>query len=574
MNDKKNIDRLFQEKFKDFEVAPNDAVWDRINESLPKKKKKRRVVALWWQLGGVAAAIAIMLTVGSSVFNSDGINSEDLPIVNTDENNKANSEIDNANDSATKEQNKLNSIEDDNSTVVDSNTETQLESILQDSKDEAPYKSNQLTSSNNSVKTSNTVATNRNKEETNTDQKRNKTSINSNKEKHSKVANQNTSNETLESKNRTQLKSETERKSAIKQSISESKTTVVEKKTSKETKENSNSTLASKNNAQLKSETERKSAIKKAISANETAVAENKTSKEIKEKETSNSTSTDGTKSEGSETENVLIEDSIKESIEKAIAENNETIDEEEKEDDQSRWSIAPNVAPVYFNSFGQGSSLDKQFNENDKSSDVNMSYGIAGSYNITKKLKIRAGINRVNLNQTTSDVYAFTGAETAARGVDAEFNNISFNDNEQHISLMSSTMMNRSSTPELFNTKIAGKIDQQFGFIEVPVELEYRLLDKKFGINVIGGFSTFILNNNEIYADVNGSTTLIGEANNINDTSFSANFGLGMDYNLSKQWNLNLEPTFKYQINTFNNTTGDFKPFFIGVYTGLSYKF
>ncbi|WP_340154549.1 hypothetical protein [uncultured Winogradskyella sp.] len=46
------------------------------------------------------------------------------------------------------------------------------------------------------------------------------------------------------------------------------------------------------------------------------------------------------------------------------------------------------------------------------------------------------------------------------------------------------------------------------------------------------------------------------------------------MDYSLSKQWNLNLEPTFKYQINTFNNTTGDFKPFFIGVYTGLSYKF
>ena len=107
-----------------------------------------------------------------------------------------------------------------------------------------------------------------------------------------------------------------------------------------------------------------------------------------------------------------------------------------------------------------------------------------------------------------------------------------------------------------------------------MPLELEYRLLDKKFGINVIGGFSTFILSENEIYADVNGISTLIGEANNINNTSFSANFGLGMDYSLSKQWNINLEPTFKYQINTFNNTTGDFKPFFIGVYTGLSFKF
>ena len=56
MNEKKNIDRLFQEKFKDFEVAPNDAVWNRISESLPNKKKKRRVIPIWWQVGGVAAA--------------------------------------------------------------------------------------------------------------------------------------------------------------------------------------------------------------------------------------------------------------------------------------------------------------------------------------------------------------------------------------------------------------------------------------------------------------------------------------------------------------------------------------
>ena len=66
----------------------------------------------------------------------------------------------------------------------------------------------------------------------------------------------------------------------------------------------------------------------------------------------------------------------------------------------------------------------------------------------------------------------------------------------------------------------------------------------------------------------------LIGEANNINSTSYSANFGLGLDYSLSKQWNINLEPQFKYQLNTFNNTSGNFRPFFIGVYTGLSFKF
>ena len=73
--------------------------------------------------------------------------------------------------------------------------------------------------------------------------------------------------------------------------------------------------------------------------------------------------------------------------------------------------------------------------------------------------------------------------------------------------------------------------------------------------------------------ADINGKAPY-WLANNLNNTSFSANFGVGVDYNISEKININLEPTFKYQINTFNNTSGDFQPFFIGVYTGLSFKF
>ena len=533
MKDNKNIDRLFQEKFKDFEIAPNDAVWDRISESLPKKKKKRRVIALWWQIGGVAAVLALMLTVGINVFNSDGNNSQELPVVNTDD---KNDRLKDENDktSTIKNQNDLNRIEDDNSTIVDSNIDSEEKSNLKESENngsQKKYPTNQLTTPNNSVQKRNAVANNSKVEEkteeiTNNSQKRtNLNTVNNRKEKNTKVANQSNSN--------------------------------------------SISNLEKTNKAQLKNDAELKSAIKKSIDNNETAVTENNTSI----KQGSKSTQSESNKTGEKETENSLIENPEKESIEKAIAENKETI-EEEKEENLSRWSIAPSVAPVYFNSLGKGSSLDNQFNENAKSSDINMSYGIAGSYAISKKLKIRAGVNRVNLSQTTSEVYAFTGAETAARGIGAEFKNIAFREDAQHVSLMSAKMMNRASAPELFNTKIAGNIDQKFGFIEVPVELEYRLLDKKFGINMIGGFSTFVLSENEIYADINGSSTLIGEANNINNTSFSANFGLGMDYNLSKQWNINLEPTFKYQINTFNNTSGNFNPFIIGVYTGLSFKF
>ena len=133
---------------------------------------------------------------------------------------------------------------------------------------------------------------------------------------------------------------------------------------------------------------------------------------------------------------------------------------------------------------------------------------------------------------------------------------------------------MSFSSAPEVVKTSINSSLNQEFGYIELPVEVEYTLLSKKLGINVIGGFSTLFLNSNKIYSTLNGEKSLLGEAKNINDTGYSANFGLGLNYNVSDKIKFNLEPTFKYQINTFRDTSGDFKPFFIGFYTGFSYKF
>ncbi|MDN3491640.1 hypothetical protein [Winogradskyella bathintestinalis] len=530
MNDKKNIDRLFQEKFKDFEVTPNDTVWENISESLPNKKKKRKVIGLWWQLGGVAAVIALLLTVGFTIFNSNKSNTQEFPIVNTDKTDSA-SENDSNNYLKDNKQIELNTADSDSSKVADSNSDIEDNSysnISENNSSQTTSTSNQLTNSNTISKPLNRVANNTNVEDNGND-----LSTPTSKDKNGKIATQS--------------------------------------KISNSNLKNDNKSIVEKNDKSfLNTDIERKSTIKTAIEQHKNAIADNLST----QNQNSKTLEKDSNKEDSLEKENSLLEASEQATIENAIAENEDTTDDGEKDNKRNRWSISPNIAPVYFSSMGEGSSIDQQFNNNSKSSDVNMSYGIAGSYAISKKLKVRAGINRINLNQTTTDVFAFTGAATTARGVGAQYKNIAFNNGKEHTSLMSSTMMNKSSTPELFNTKFPGEIEQKFGFIEIPVALEYALLDKKFGINIIGGFSTFILNGNEIYADVNGTTTLIGEASNINNTSFSANFGLGMDYNLSKQWDINLEPTFKYQLNTFDNTTGNFRPFIIGVYTGLSFKF
>ena len=64
--------------------------------------------------------------------------------------------------------------------------------------------------------------------------------------------------------------------------------------------------------------------------------------------------------------------------------------------------------------------------------------------------------------------------------------------------------------------------------------------------------------------------TQELGEANNLNKVSFSANAGLKFDMNLTDNIKLNVEPNFRYLINPVNNIE-KYNPYTVGVNAGLS---
>ena len=240
----------------------------------------------------------------------------------------------------------------------------------------------------------------------------------------------------------------------------------------------------------------------------------------------------------------------------------------------QNRWEVTPNVAPVYYNSLTEGSSIDPSFSDNPKNGDLNIAYGVKVSYNLNKRLSMRSGVSNVNLS------YSTTGLDIGTGPVSASTASIEYSSrNDVTIVVDKGAFVNQNPedtsgniTPK--STKGEPLLNQKISYYEMPLELNYTLINKNFGISVIGGFSALLLGNNEVSIEAGDFNEVLGEASNLSSLSFTTNVGLGLNYSFSKKLMFNIEPMFKYQLNPYTDSSVNFKPYYLGIYSGLSFKF
>ena len=224
------------------------------------------------------------------------------------------------------------------------------------------------------------------------------------------------------------------------------------------------------------------------------------------------------------------------------------------------RFSVRTTAGAVYFDNLGTGSTLNSEFSNNKSKGEVSIVYGINLTYQISKRVKIRSGINKIALSHNTQDV-----------GYAAAVSAITLN-SEQPGHTPPGGQIDREVV-SLSTARITGELNQQMDFLEIPVEIEFAIIDTQIGLNIIGGASTLFLNDNIVTLNSPESSDILGEGNNLNNISFSTNIGIGIDYNVSSKFQWNLEPIFKYQLNTFNNAPG-VKPYNFGIYSGFSFRF
>lgn len=522
MKHNKNIDQLFKEHFQHLETPPPPEAWNRIEKQLLEEKEERKVIPIWWKLAGIAAVLLVLLTAGNVFFDASK-NGNDTIIVDVEssENNK-----------------NANKIEE---TTIDHNSQLPNETQLV------------------------TEQTNK-KEDTNTLENKNILKERINNAAHNNNAKQNIANAPNSS-----LKNNTKQSAKQAGSLANKLNNQIKKDEYKNlgvaqiTHENENlnnsNKIIDKNNAYKKRPLEKESYKTHKNTQKEYAIAI--------EEEATNTVK----KEEATDVKNE------KQSIFDAIKEAEDAVAVQDKEKSIiNRWEVAPNVGPVYYSSLTEGSSIDPMFADNSQSSDINISYGIQVAYQINNRLSIRSGISNVNLSYGTGDLELGTGS------IDAALQSITYgntNDGFVLTAVDQGTIQEAATNPNdpfsnLVPRATSGDVilTQNISYLEIPTELKYKLLNRKLGVDLIGGVSTLFLGNNEVSVASENFSSVLGEANNLNDVSFTTNIGLGINYQLSKRLRFNVEPTFKYQLNPYSDNSVNFSPYYIGLYSGLSLKF
>lgn len=548
MKEKKHIDRLFQEKFKDFEVNPPDFVWENIEAEL-QKKKKRRVIPIWFRLSGVAALLLIGLLLLNPFKEEQQLRQENNPVVkSSDDNGTGNSNNINPATNATE-----SSVTNENDGLVNSETtEGTTGTNNTGSGTQESYPSTNSSKGNSSPKINNFGNTQSAVASQGGSNNANNTSA---------ATNADAANPKIIKNTATGITTDTQSAVAVHSGTENSNAN----------QNKNNGTVTGNNPSVINNTTEQAVAVSDdentTTEGDDTPVIENPAgnniiNKEISIEEAVAETEIDSASAEEPENElEKLLQERMNEKDKNKLA----------QAEVSTKWNVRPQVAPVFYNSLSQGSPIDAQFAGNSKDYNNNLSYGVGVNYALNDKISIRSGVNTVNLSYSTRGVEFYPS-------MSGQTNNVSSKRPESataNFIVQSANTANASPNEAASSQTFSGSLLQEMGYIEVPVEMSYALLNKKFGIEVIGGFSTLFLNDNQVSVVTDqGYSSPLGQAENLNNIHFSTNVGLGFRYRFTKALQASFEPTFKYQLNAFSSDAGNFKPYFIGLYSGISFSF
>lgn len=274
------------------------------------------------------------------------------------------------------------------------------------------------------------------------------------------------------------------------------------------------------------------------------------------------------------------------------------------------RWSVGMQVSPVSSfdelqlvsssNDFMAADfvSADNTAAYNTVSSNVSANYettlsgGVKVMYEAGKKISFITGLGYNEVAQFAGNVtlsYAgqnwlldganLTGEEYAANNSsNISTNNVILNTN---VGVANVNLPAGVALASVKNYSIAlesnqnYKFEQSMGYVEVPLLMRYQLVDKKIDLHVLGGINTNILIRNNVSLANQNHQLASSSTQGLRPVVLSTSVGMGIAYNLTKRFCLNLEPTYKINLSSLNkNASYSAQPHSFGIFSGINYSF
>jgi len=252
---------------------------------------------------------------------------------------------------------------------------------------------------------------------------------------------------------------------------------------------------------------------------------------------------------------------------------------------EDNRWSILAMASPMYQSQFTTSNSeLSRQIMNSDQGR-ASYSGGVSFAYKINKRFSIQSGLYYSAMGQELGDIVAHGG-----------FQQVNPSKGSNNFKVLTSNGTVNVSNPDIYLgsynspdrviarvdnfdadkaglNRLSNSIFTDLRYLELPLMLRYKAIDRKMGVSLAGGvWYNFLVSNS---VNTSGEKTYVGKMEGLSDLSLSGSLGMGLEYKFSKNISFNLEPTFRYFLNTSNSgRIPGLHNYAVGIFSGMSYKF
>ena len=253
------------------------------------------------------------------------------------------------------------------------------------------------------------------------------------------------------------------------------------------------------------------------------------------------------------------------------------------------KWKLGATLLPSYYSRFDFGKNdATKDYINNERTAFA-YSGGFSFSFDLSKRFTIESGMVYSSIGQRIDGVTSFSGFMkytdtksssdfgiiTSSGIITSTNKDIYFVDNG-NVSRVLTIYSADVFDPYKANLNyLNSSLIQSLGYIEFPLILKYKLVDRKVDINMLGGLSYGILFGNSSYINSGGTKYIIGKTEGVSPVTFSSSLGMGMEYKISGHFTFNLEPVFRYYLTPLGGITGSLiHPYSLGILSGVFYSF